>query len=314
MGCKISVIIPVFNLEDYIERCVNSVLAQTLTDLEIICVDDCSSDNSVQIIKKIALLDSRVKLFQQQENLGPAIARNLGYKNALGDYFFFLDGDDTIPPKALEVLYEEAVKTKADLVRGRTIKIELDKSQFFLSIDELPYGFDRNGIFRALLENKFRHNLWASLYKRELLVNYLYREYPNMRNGEDAFLFYQLVENINDGVSIIPEVVYYYCMNSTSSTHIPLSDEALDGLMIFHKFVTSIDFRDKYLENLSLRNSTKMVNYHALKNGFERVEKSIKKNSAPPFLSLKYRIKYMSLYDHIIYYVKVLILNFKKVC
>ncbi len=312
MSCKVSVIIPVYNLEHYIERCIDSVLLQTFGDFEIICVDDCSSDDSVQIIKKISSLDARVKLFQHQENLGPAIARNLGCKNAEGDYLFFLDGDDTLPLNALEVLYEAAIKTNADLVRGRVMKFELNKSQILLPIDELPYGCGRIGIYRALLEGKYRHNLWATLYRRELFVNYSYREHPKMRNGEDAYLFYQIVENVKNGIEIIPSVVYFYYMNPTSSTHIKLSSDALDGLLIFHKYVTSIDYQDKYLEILSLRTSTKMVHYHALRNGFNRVEKSINKIGAPPFLSMRYRIKYIPFCDLIIFYVRVLFLRLKQ--
>lgn len=300
----ISVIIPVYNLEAYIGRCINSVLSQTFDNFEVICVDDCSSDNSVQIIKRISSLDSRVKLYQHRENLGPAFARSFGYKNALGDYLFFLDGDDVLPPNALEVLYNEAVTSNSDLVRGCTIKIELDNSRSPLPMDKLPYGCDKKGIYRALLKDKFRHTLWATLYKRELLVNYSYKEYPNMRNGQDAYLFYQLVENINNGISIVPDIVYYYYMVHNSSTHIKKSNKSLEGLLVFHKYVTSIDFGDKSLTRLSFMSSTKCVKYHALRNGFSVVQKLIDQLNAPQFLSFKYTIKYMSFSDIVIFYIR----------
>lgn len=301
----ISVIIPVYNLENHIERCIKSVLIQTFKNFEIICVDDKSQDRSVEIIERIAKTDFRVKLLGQPRNLGPAMARSYGCRESKGSYIFFLDGDDTLPSNALELLYTKIKDSKVDIVRGSVVVVDFDGNRNLLKSDSLPYGSNRYGIYRALLEGKFRHTLWATLYKRELLVNYSYHEYPNMRNGEDAYLFYQLVENIKNGIEVIPEIVYFYQMNPNSSSHIELSDNSLDGLLFFHKYVTSIDFQDDYLENLSYSKSTKIVNYHALRHGFDRVEKSIKKNGVPPFLSMKYRIKYMPFFDLIIYCVRL---------
>lgn len=309
----ISVIIPVYNLENYIERCIKSVLIQTFKNFEVICVDDKSQDRTVEIIEKIAKTDSRVKLLRQPQNSGPAMARSYGCRESKGSYIFFLDGDDTLPSNALELLYTKIKDSKVDIVRGSVVEVDFDGNRNLLKCDSLPYGSDRYGIYRALLEGCFRHNLCFTLFNRSLLTDYTYLFHPNMRNGEDAYLFYQLVENIKNGIEIISETVYFYQMNPNSSTHVALSDNSLDGLLIFHKYVTSINFQDKYLKKLSLRNSTKIVNYHALRNGFKRVEKSIEKISAPPFLSMKYRIRYMSFFDLIIYYVRVLILNLKNI-
>lgn len=309
----ISVIIPVYNLENYIERCIKSVLIQTFKNFEVICVDDKSQDRTVEIIEKIAKTDSRVKLLRQPKNSGPAMARSYGCRESKGSYIFFLDGDDTLPSNALELLYTKIKDSKVDIVRGSVVVVDFDGNRNLLKCDSLPYGSDRYGIYRALLEGCFRHNLCFTLFNRSLLTDYTYLFHSNMRNGEDAYLFYQLVENIKNGIEVISEIVYFYQMNPNSSSHIELSDNSLDGLLVFHKYVTSIDFRDDYLEKLSYRNSTKLVNYHALRNGFKRVEKSIEKISAPPFLSMKYRIRYMSFFDLIIFYVRVLILNLKKI-
>lgn len=302
----ISVIIPVYNLEDYIERCINSVLIQTFKNFEVICVDDKSQDRTIEIVEKIAKIDSRVKLLRHPQNLGPAMARSYGCRESKGSYIFFLDGDDTLPSNALELLYTKIMDSKVDIVRGSVVVVDFDGNRNLLKCDSLPYGSDCYGIYRALLEGCFRHNLCFTLFNRSLLTDYTYLFYPNMRNGEDAYLFYQLVENIKNGIEVIPEIVYFYQMNPNSSSHIELSDNSLDGLLFFHKYVTSIDFRDDYLKKLSYSKSTKIVNYHALRNGFDRVEKSIKKIGAPPFLSMKYRIKYMPFFDLIIYYVRLL--------
>lgn len=111
---KVSVIIPVYNVEEYIEECLVSVLNQTIKDIEIICVDDGSSDASVDIIQKYAT-DKRIIVFQK-ENGGQASARNIGVTMASGEYIYFLDSDDYLVPNAMELLYEEAVKYNLDNV------------------------------------------------------------------------------------------------------------------------------------------------------------------------------------------------------
>lgn len=111
---KVSVIIPVYNAEKYLEKCLNSVINQTLKDIEIICVDDGSADNSPEILKSFSKKDSRVKIFTQQNKFAGA-ARNLGMKNAAGKYFVFWDADDFFELNALETLYKCCEKTEADI-------------------------------------------------------------------------------------------------------------------------------------------------------------------------------------------------------
>ena len=91
---KVSVIIPVYNTEKYLEKCLDSVCNQTLSDIEIICVDDCSTDNSLNILKEYAQKDNRIKLIEFKENKGAAAARNEGIKAATGEYIGFIDSDD----------------------------------------------------------------------------------------------------------------------------------------------------------------------------------------------------------------------------
>ena len=308
----ISVIIPVYNLEDYIERCINSVLIQTFKNFEIVCVDDKSQDRSVGIVERIAKTDSRVKLLRQPRNLGPAMARSYGCREAKGSYIFFLDGDDTLPSNALELLYTKIMDSKVDIVRGSVVVVGFDGGKKILKSDSLPYGSNRYGIYRALLEGKFRHTLWATLYKRELLVNYSYHEYPNMRNGEDAYLFYQLVENIKNGVVVVPDIVYMYYMNEQSSTHVKLSKKALEGIILLRKYITGIDYGDDSLTRLSYKSSTKIVKYLAFRNGFSIVQKLIDDLNAPQFLSLKFMVKYMSSLEIVEFYLRRVCFKLKK--
>ena len=115
MATKISVIIPVYNVEEYIEKCLRSVLAQTFLEFEIIVVDDGSTDRTPEVCDEIAKQDSRLTVIHKK-NEGVSIARNLGIRRAKGDFFLFFDGDDFVEPECMEELYRIAVEKKADTI------------------------------------------------------------------------------------------------------------------------------------------------------------------------------------------------------
>jgi glycosyltransferase involved in cell wall biosynthesis len=114
----ISVVIPVFNTEKYLSACLNSVLHQLLDSIEIILIDDCSPDQSIEVIKHFIAADHRIKLIRHEENLGLGGARNTGISNAQGKYISFLDSDDILPVDALFELYQLAQRNDADMVIG----------------------------------------------------------------------------------------------------------------------------------------------------------------------------------------------------
>ena len=113
---KVSVIVPVYNVEEFLGECLDSVINQTFSDFELICVNDCSTDSSLEILEKYALLDSRIKIIQTEINSGLGFARNHGLKYAKGDYILFLDSDDYILDNTLEKLYINATRNESDIV------------------------------------------------------------------------------------------------------------------------------------------------------------------------------------------------------
>ena len=112
---KVSIIVPVYKVEKYLRRCLDSILSQTFDDFEVICVNDGSPDNSIDILNEYASRDNRFCVVEQ-ENQGLSMARNNGKKLARGEYIYFLDSDDYIHPQLLEVSYYLAQKYDADLV------------------------------------------------------------------------------------------------------------------------------------------------------------------------------------------------------
>ena len=172
---KISVIIPVYNVEKYIEECIKSVLNQSFRDLEIICVDDCGQDKSIKIIEELAKDDERIKIIHHSQNRGLAPARNTGMQNAEGDYIFFLDSDDYILPDTLEKLYTKIEETNSDFVCASSKAfadnpddIELVKKAEKSAL--LYQGFDRYKVTADNLEQtmmKLSCVAWGKLYRKK---------------------------------------------------------------------------------------------------------------------------------------------------
>lgn len=191
--CKISVIVPVYNAEKYIERCVDSLLHQGFDDFELILVDDGSTDNSAKIINALAAKHDFVRTLTNA-NGGAASARNLGIDNANGDYIAFIDADDTVEPSYLEELYNAAAESGAELVMCDYTKRYVDR--------DMPFSQPiRGGVYdKQEIENELYPCLimfdslefpptisnWVCLFKHSLLERWHLR-YPAVRLCEDSF-------------------------------------------------------------------------------------------------------------------------------
>lgn len=165
---KVSVIIPVFNVETFLSQTIRSVLEQTLEDVEIILVDDGSTDCSQSIIQAFMKEYEHIT-FIQQDNQGPGQARNIGIEKAKGAYLFFLDSDDMLPKQALEILFQAAKREAVELVTGASICFNSQKEWYILS-------HSLNGVYNPGLKTLTTHpELFYSvgpcnkLYKRELI-------------------------------------------------------------------------------------------------------------------------------------------------
>ena len=117
---KVSIIIPVFNAEKYLEKCLDSLVNQTLEDIEIICIDDGSTDNSLEILKTYEQKDKRIKVLQQT-NKKQGAARNYGIREAIGEYIGFVDSDDWAELDMFEKLYNKAISTDSDITMCKVI-------------------------------------------------------------------------------------------------------------------------------------------------------------------------------------------------
>lgn len=197
----ISVIVPVYNVEPYLHKCLDSVVNQTYENLEILIVDDGSTDESGRICDEYTK-DVRVKVFHT-ENRGLSAARNLGLDNANGDWIGFVDSDDWIEPDMYEVLLKSAMETGADVVEcGIFIKYP-DRTERHKRYNRVLTGSEA---IRALLEEELSENAWNKLWKKSCFKSI---RFPEGRIFEDIATTYKIYKGINRLSSIKAEKYHY---------------------------------------------------------------------------------------------------------
>lgn len=248
---KISVVIPVYNTERYLKRCLDSVLNQTLQDFEIIVVNDHSLDHSDLILREY-ISDSRVRVIENEHNMGPMWTRRVGYQNAIGDYIVFCDSDDYLPISALETLYNAAYYYNADIVISAYTYVNAVGKKILKEVGRKRL-VSQDNMYQELLLGNISHSLWAKIYDRRLFVNSSYDTFKHHTNSEDMILQYQLVGN-SHRIVVIEESTYFYCQNLQSATQRKLSREQL--LVITNSLNWQYNFmkaKTKYVDLLNAR-------------------------------------------------------------
>lgn len=203
---KISVIVPVYNVELYLKRCLDSIINQTLSDIEIICVNDGSTDNSVNILDEYAQKDDRIKIVSQV-NAGLSAARNTGLKYVSGEYISFIDSDDWIDLDFYEKMYQSAVETNSDIAVCGIKRVYNGKESILWDFTEQKCSV--NNEEKYLFTNcPNRNAVWHKIYKTKFLLdtNILFEE---GRYYEDKFWTPQILYLANQVVTV-PAVYYYY--------------------------------------------------------------------------------------------------------
>jgi CDP-ribitol ribitolphosphotransferase len=206
MGAKISVIVPLYNVEEYIETTIEELLKQTYKNVEFILVDDGSSDRTYDIASYYATQYPQIRVVKQQ-NQGPSAARNHGLRLATGDYLCFVDSDDVLPEDALEIMYKAAIEHDADLVMGPMVRFN-SKKRWFISI-QVQKGVNKPGEKTIFSHPGLLYAMGpcAKLYKRELVKNIYFPEH--IRLGEDQPFVLHAYLNAKR-IYTVDSVVYHY--------------------------------------------------------------------------------------------------------
>lgn len=211
----ISVIVPVYNVERYLNRCVDSILAQTCSDLEILLVDDGSTDGSGELCDAYARQDARVQVIHKK-NGGLSDARNCGIEHAKGRYFCFVDSDDGIAPQMIEVLYRNLLNAGADVsaVALRSFSTE-ELPAAKDALKKVQYMTGKEALRSILQSEELGDFAVNKLYKRELFENVCY---PSGRAMEDQGTTYKLLDKCQ-GVAYCPVPLYFYYQRPDSILH-----------------------------------------------------------------------------------------------
>lgn len=213
----ISMIIPVYNVEKLLPYCLDSIINQTFQDFEVICVNDGSPDNSLEILKRYAEKDSRFKIISQ-ENGGVSSARNKGLECAIGDYICYIDADDYIHPNYLDVLYSFAEHHNADLVNCKFKRVDnyiaeyanIDKKNIESFVYENPILLGCNSS-----KKNTTYSVWGKLFRRNFITGIKFEAYSII---EDEVYVYAVLSRRPKTV-VIESILYFYVMNPLSITH-----------------------------------------------------------------------------------------------
>lgn len=227
----ISIIVPVYKVEKYLEKCVNSILKQTYTNLEIILVDDGSPDKCGQLCDELAKTDDRIKVFHK-ENGGLSDARNYGVERANGEYIGFVDSDDYIHECMYEELYKAIKKSGTSIaecgvtrVYKNTLRPHYEGEDYFLVLD-------REGYLKEYLENKRLYgSAWCKLIHRDLAKKI---KFPTGKIYEDAFYTLELLKTV-DKYTLISGNYYYYYIRENSITTRSFSSKNMDYIEIMNE-------------------------------------------------------------------------------
>ena len=286
---KVSIILPVYNTEKYLPKCLDSIQAQTLKEIEIICINDGSTDNSLNILKEYADRDSRFKIISQT-NSGQSAARNKGLDFATGKYVGFVDSDDYIEPGMYEKLFKNATENKSDIslcsmsTYTQTTGVFNTNVRYF-SLNIFPSSFDGK-VFNYKDTDNFLFRICVSpcnkLYKKELIKDNNI-SFPEGLFFEDNVFFYETFM-LAKRISLIRDNLYCYRLKSDTSTVTGDDKNKLDFFEVFKKiedFFKEHGFLSEFEEDFSTYKKNTLIYWYK-----KISDKTIQKEFANRFYTL----------------------------
>lgn len=266
---KISCIVPVYNVEKYIGKCLDSILNQSFKDFEVILIDDGSTDDSGKICDEYEKIDDRIKVIHKT-NGGLSDARNTGIENAKGDYFIFIDSDDYIEENMFEILYNLNIDNNTEIAA-------CDKAFVFEDTGKIEYGNETNTVhilnpeetFKIIVDfyKKLGMEMWNKLYSKKLFDNV---RFPKGKNFEDQATQYKLIF-LSNKISYIEKSMYYYLRRDNSITTQKYSDKEKQRFEMVNSMVN-------YIKQYHTDIVSEVVTYKILSSNLTIVNKMIKSN------------------------------------
>lgn len=277
----VTIIIPAYNVEKYIKKCIESVIAQTYSNIEILVVNDGSSDETYSIIKNFSKADNRIRLINQK-NLGVSIARNNGMKKSTGDYLLFVDGDDFIASDYVEYMLGLVKKTKADFCLSKCCFTKSNEKQIKKEKVEVLSSEDATAL---LLSPEIFVGCWNKIFSRKFLVDNNLWFSSNLFYGE-GLNFITMAAQLSRTIGIGNRKVYYYRRNnSISATSIfditkvyngeraidsiqqslKIDSQKVDTMLILHRCMyyanALVKIRANHVKNQYLQDNNRWIKY-----------------------------------------------------
>ncbi len=305
----ISVIVPVFNSENYLKNCIESVLNQTLSNWELLLINDGSTDSSLDICNEYSRKNSRIKVASKIQG-GVSSARNFGIDISNGQYIMFLDSDDTLVDNCLEILYNEMKRSNCDIISGTS-------NNRILGNDCCLEG--EESIKATLKDNPFTYSAWAKLYSRKIIGDTRFCE--SFRVNEDSFFVFEILCK-KPSFKCINKSVYNYNQTPNSISRSKFTEKYFDILNVSKKKYEIIEKNYPQLlplaENMRLKSYMNILKILALRtNGEYKIQekeflKEVKKNKKYYISATKSDDKWMFILKHNLFYVYKFIINLRK--
>ncbi|HFK5583150.1 glycosyltransferase family 2 protein [Elizabethkingia anophelis] len=292
----VSVIIPVYNAEKTLYKSIDSLINQSYPHLELIFINDCSQDNTLNILyqyEKKIVDNSKglvIKIISHEENRGVAAARNTGLQNATGELIYYVDADDFIDERAIELLVEKQQENDADIV-GCSWYLSFNQNK--RRMNQPPFNDSLEAI-QQMLNGKMRWNLWLFMVKRSLYEDYNIRFIPGMNMGEDLMVIMKLFVHANK-VAFVNDALYHYGQSNEDSLTKTYSEkhrrEVTVNLYEVEKYLHKSSFFKSIGDGISflklnikipLLISDNKENYECWINWFPEANKFIMKNKDLP--------------------------------
>ncbi|MCT3691986.1 glycosyltransferase family 2 protein [Elizabethkingia anophelis] len=292
----VSVIIPVYNAEKTLYKSIDSLINQSYPHLELIFINDCSQDNTLNILHQYEkkIVDNSkglvIKIISHEENRGVAAARNTGLQNATGELIYYVDADDFIDERAIELLVEKQQENDADIV-GCSWYLSFNQNK--RRMNQPPFNDSLEAI-QQMLNGKMRWNLWLFMVKRSLYEDYNIRFIPGMNMGEDLMVIMKLFVHANK-VAFVNDALYHYGQSNEDSLTKTYSEkhrrEVTVNLYEVEKYLHKSSFFKSIGDGISflklnikipLLISDNKENYECWINWFPEANKFIMKNKDLP--------------------------------
>jgi len=283
---KISILIPAYNVEKYVARCLDSVISQSFDDIEVIVVDDGSTDGTSDIVSRYVADDKRVRLVRHHGNYGVLWGRKTCVENADGDFIMFVDADDTIEPDTCKILYNTAVSQGADIVVCGNYYNKADGSVLSYTY-KLSYGGDSESVIKSMVFQEMSHVLWGRIYSKSLWKGRDYFYERNYNYADDLSLSFQVSRNVRKAV-VIDDILYHYYQYSSSLMGRRLDARGIDNKICSQarmlEIASSVDSETRRKAELNVVRAS----YNLIKDGYPRkvVMGSVKENNLSPLFSL----------------------------